>query len=90
MGYYIENIGTTFKEKIENLKSKHNATLLPNINNNIKFQPNLVCVVDNGFFAAAGYVFDESEFQAFNHPSDNRPKEWLIVPNADILSGYKK
>lgn len=52
------------------------------------FQPNLVCVVENGAFDAAGYCYDAGEFQAFNQPSDPRRKTWLIVPNAAQRSGY--
>lgn len=33
----------------------------------------LVCVVDNGMFQAAGYAYDEREFQAFTG-IDDRPK----------------
>jgi hypothetical protein len=51
-----------------------------------EFQTNLVCVVDNGFFEAAGYCYSESEFQAFNHPTDNRPKTWLVHPKAKELA----
>jgi hypothetical protein len=53
---------------------------------NAEFQPNLVCVVDNGFFEAAGYCFNENEFEAFNSPSDPRPKIWLVHPDAENLA----
>ena len=56
----------------------------------IKFQPNLVCVVENGLFDAAGFCYNENEFKAFNDPSDPRPKRWIIYPNAAKISGYKK
>ncbi len=52
--------------------------------------PNLVCVVSNGLFEAAGYAYCPEEMNAFNLPNDTRPKQWLIVENADIISGYKK
>lgn len=41
------------------------------------FQPNLVCVIDNGFFGAAGYCYNEGEFKAFTDPTDPRPKRWF-------------
>lgn len=54
------------------------------------FKENLVCVVKNGMFDAAGYCFNEQEMKAFQDPSDYRPKTWLIVPNAKELSGYDR
>lgn len=50
------------------------------------FKPNLVCVVNNGFFEAAGYAFCEEEFEAFNQPSDTRPKTWLVYEHAAELA----
>lgn len=41
------------------------------------FQENLVCVMDNGFFAAAGYADSEREMQQFLSP-DGRTKQWFI------------
>lgn len=86
MGYYINNIGTTFKEKVDNLVRDYNAEIIPEPT---EFKDNLVCVVNNGLFAAAGYTYDQMEMDEFKSP-DPRPKKWLIVPNADKLSGYKK
>ena len=39
-----------------------------------KFIPDLICVVDNGPFAAAAYIYDEREFKDFNNPKDIRYK----------------
>ena len=50
------------------------------------FQPGLVCVVENGFFDAAGYCFSESEYKAFNQPTDYRPKTWLVYEHAEKLA----
>lgn len=80
MGYYINGIGTSFAEKIANLKSKHNGVVTT-----AEFKEDLVCIVDNGFMAAAGYCFDKDEFEAFKH-DDGRPKYWMVVPNAKELA----
>lgn len=48
------------------------------------FSENIVCVVDNGMFEAAAYIYSNSELHAFAE-SDGRPKTWLSVPNASKL-----
>jgi len=87
MGYYINKIngevlGATFKEKCQGLLD-NGATQTTDS----EFQENMVCVLDNGMFAGAGYAFSEKEFDIFRMP-DTRRKKWFIVPNADILSGF--
>lgn len=56
-----------------------------------EFIDNLVCVVENGLFDAAAYIFSGQEMKEF-YPSirDTRKRRWLIVDNADVLSGYRK
>ncbi len=53
------------------------------------WQENLICVVENGIFDAAGYAFDEKEFEQFLYP-DGRKKTWLTHPLAKKLSGYEE
>lgn len=55
----------------------------------VVFQPNLVCVVENGPFDAAGYAFSEDEMRTFLRP-DGRLKTWLIVEDAAKLSDYER
>ena len=43
------------------------------------------CVVDNGFFGAAGYAYDESEMNQFLSP-DGRPKQWLEYIHAKEIA----
>lgn len=52
------------------------------------FQPNLVCVVENGLFDAAAYAHSEREMEYFMHPGDTRTKTWLVYEHASWLSGY--
>lgn len=90
MGYYIDsdsegnNIGTSFSEKVASLEVD-GATL---IEEPTEFKEDLVVVVDNGMFAAAGYVFSEKEMNAFLEIGD-RIKQWFIYKHAKELSGYK-
>lgn len=89
MGYYINQINGNI------LPAKNKAQFLlengaKEIEGEIKFQENLVCVVENVFFDAAGYAYNEFEMEEFNNPYDERKRRWLIVPNADKLSGYEK
>jgi hypothetical protein len=86
MGFYINRINDEIlpaKGKADALIA-HGAT---EIFHPIEFQENLVCVVENAFFDAAGYIFDSGEFGEFMYP-DSRNRRWLIVPNAPVLSGY--
>lgn len=47
-----------------------------------EFRENLVCVVNNGSFEAAGYAYNEAEFKVFREP-DGRPKRWFILENVE-------
>ena len=89
MGYYINQINgkpLPPQGKCETLIENGSTQ----INTPTEFQDNLVCVVENGFFDAAAYAYSEKEMNEFLDPSDYRRKRWLIVPNADMLSGYNQ
>jgi len=80
MGVYVNStsfgsIGASFNEKCDALKNDGAIELdhAPQT-----FQPDLVCVVDNGLFAAAAYLFSEAEFKHFNNPNDQRPKRFFV------------
>lgn len=52
-----------------------------------EWMPNLVCVVDNGYFQAALYVEDKDEFnRAQPHAEDDRPRRWLVYRHAEALA----
>lgn len=78
MGKYINStgngpIGVSYEEKITALVQA-GAEEIPTPK---EFQENLVCVVNNGMFAAAGYAYRPAEMNAFLHPC-GRPKKWFI------------
>ena len=39
----------------------------------------MVCVVDNGRFHAAAWIYDQREFDGFLKLDDGRKKSWLLV-----------
>jgi len=87
MGYYINQINDEslpIVGKVDFLL-EHGATKVETL----VYQENLVCVIENIFFDAVAYVFSEEEMILFNDPNDNRKKTWLILPNANKLSGYE-
>lgn len=48
----------------------------------------LVCVVSNGPFDAAGFMFNQSEYCEFSDPADHRPKRWLEVTPEQIAANF--
>jgi len=86
MGQYIneidgKHIGSSFTEKrnsIKNIKDSVEYPGTPKI-----WEENIVCIIDNGPFAAAAYIYNESELVAFSDPNDIRTKAWFNVPNAE-------
>lgn len=86
MGYYINQ-----NSKNQPLGSDKAASLIADGAKRISFDPkefteNLVCVVDNGAFQAAAYVYSQGEFEAFTQPTDTRRKVWLSYEHAKDLA----
>ena len=89
MGYYINGIGDKDAPtvgKAEFLVENGNAR---KIARPATIVSDLVCVVENGMFDAAAYIFSPEELIKFSR-NDGRLKTWLIVPDAAALSGYQK
>jgi len=81
MGKYINaidgvSIGTSFESKCHNLESAGAIKVTGET-----FLPEMVVVVNNGHFAAAGYAFDEREWKDFKY-DDGRLKQWYVLENA--------
>ena len=45
-----------------------------------------VCLVNNGVFFAAAIAYKLSEVEAFNQPTDFRPKQWFKVPREKLYA----
>lgn len=92
MGYYIQTVGNLFKAT--NLEYTYNAQRIaaPSSFDQIPSDQALICVVENGIFDAAGLVYNENEFEAFNDPTDFRPRTWLLMnkETAHKLAGYEE
>ena len=86
MGQYLNNIegqnmGTSFAEKTHALEQAGAES----ISAPEEWKEGLVCVVDNGFFAAAAYCYSEEEMEAFKR-EDGRPKQWFIYEDANVFA----
>jgi hypothetical protein len=87
MGKYINNtgngpMGVSYEEKITALVQA-GAEEIPTPT---EFQENLVCVVNNGMFAAAAHLYEPKEMNRFLQ-SCGRPKKWFIW---DEVAQYAK
>lgn len=85
MGKYINVIGatpmgTSFESKCE-LIEINGGTKIPRPTKDTQWQEDMVCVVDNGPFAAAGYAYDKREMHDFAYP-DGRTKQWYLLKYA--------
>jgi hypothetical protein len=82
MGKYINNIdgtslGASFQKKCQVLQSKGAVKVTGR-----EYTPgNMVIVVDNGHFAAAGYAYSEDEWKVFQD-TNGRPYQWYLLENA--------
>jgi hypothetical protein len=94
MGYYINE--NSLGEPLPNI-GKANILIMSNDASQIlppkEFPTDyaIICVVDNGYFEAAGYCYSKEEYEEFRSP-DGRPKRWLKmdIELAKKLSGYKR
>ena len=82
MGKYINNIngasiGTSFRSKCATLENSGAVKVTDK-----EFLPNMVCVVDNGFFAAAAYAYSEREYEEFKYPC-GRHKQWYTLEEVE-------
>lgn len=93
MGYYINSIENEHlgpKGKAESLIKLAGATKLNGSPKKIPLNEGIICVVDNGPFEAAAFVYSDAELKSFEDPTDYRRKIWLSMPldKAKKFSGY--
>lgn len=83
MGYYIN----PKNESKEDFLMREGMRALPELPEDKSLS--LVCLVNNGFFTAAGVCYNQYELDAFNSDDDKRPKKWYYVPTKllyDVVS----
>lgn len=87
MGYYVNEtqngyLGTNFEEKCSAFLNVGAVEL----DNSEIFVQNMICVVDNGLFAAAAYLYNEDEWKKFTNPTDTRKKRFFQWDKAEEYS----
>jgi len=91
MGYYIETSSST--NKAAEICANHNARRVTQEGAERAFDDGkgVICVVDNGPFEAAAFIYSKREFDEFSQANDFRPRTWLVMDRneAEQLSGFK-
>lgn len=87
MGYYINKNSKGVNIEINKCKGMLEDGA-KEIDQPESFIEDLVCVVSNQFFDAAGYCYSENEFKVFTR-NDGRSKKWFIYPHAKTTSDYE-
>jgi len=79
MGYYIQV--PEHKNKAGQLQFMYNAMRIPQPMSfgRVPASKALICVINNGRFEAAGYIYNEREFKEMNNPDDRRDRVWLLM-----------
>lgn len=89
MGYYIQTGGA---KKTQAIIDQHDAVRVTKDEARAALLEGkgVVCVIEGGMFDAAGFMFDEQEFDEFADPQDTRRKVWLVMDRelAEELSGW--
>ena len=93
MGYYIQT--PDHNNKALQIVNMFDAKVIPQPKSfsEVPLGKALICVIQNQLFDAAGFAFDEKEFEAFRAPDTDRqrPRTWLLMDRnrAEALTHYK-
>ncbi len=88
MGFYIQTPEINHNKSLV-ISDKYRGKIVPKPKyEDLKDDEVIVVCVSNGIFEAAAIAYDESEFDAFNDPSDIRPKEYVILSKTNALEAY--
>lgn len=93
MGFYINHPEMNSLGKVDFIVSNLGGEIIPQPETlqDIPEDKALIVVVNNGMFEAAGYAFDQGEFESFTWERNKRPKVFVQMDKqqAEKLSGYK-
>ncbi len=93
MGYYISNGIEGHFQKAAQIAKLYGGliTSRPRVFADIPPGKALIVIVRNPLFEAAGFCYDEKEFEAFTRPEDPRPKSYVLIDwdKAVELTGYR-
>jgi hypothetical protein len=83
MGYYVNPVGMSKEQWLAKFAIDEGN----NPPSSVSVFPDTlpVCLINNGFFTAAGIAYDDEELAAFADPTDPRQRRWYIVPKAELL-----
>ena|SRR5215467_6756609 len=92
MGYYIETSNN--KGKAKEIAEKYQGRIVNYYEAVLAMRNNegVIVVVENDFFEAAGFCYDDEEFEAFTRMDDYRPKTFVVITREDAekASGYRR
>ena len=92
MGYYVE-VPRNF-DKAQQIADLYGGILAnrPLTFADIPKGKALICVLRNPLFEAAGFCYDEREFNAFHDPNDRRPRSYVLLDwaKASELTGFNQ
>lgn len=82
MGRYIQGPIHGKANYIKTMFNGETITSPPASFNSIPEGKALIVVCNNGPFEAAGYAYDQVEFEEFTRPDDPRPREYILIDKA--------
>jgi hypothetical protein len=91
MGYYIQTHSNTGKASI--IAEEHGGVVVSYAEAVMAMSDptkGVIVVINNGLFEAAGFAYDQEEFDAFT--SDERKRHYVILDRSkvkDLLPSYK-
>lgn len=92
MGYYAERQDRAAQDKAKGIAEENGGEIVVMIEALIALEAGrgVFCIVHNGPFEAAGFVYDKSEWNKFHHHSDLRFRQYVVMDRekAEEISGF--
>lgn len=81
MGFYVDVVNGDYlnaQRKADQILEKVPGAVETD---GLAFNPNLICVIENPTFDAAGWCYNRREHMEFFMDRSGRPKRWIVVPD---------